>query len=314
MNKTRNAWMIIKEVFGHLIEKEANVEFSQLESAVIEESFLAYHKWGTLHEISYEDEIIDWTVAENILAELCIPDHYEEETNIPGYEDGAWLSYWISELVWQLRRTFHRMFGNIRIVTHNGNLADTVLDQCKALHYLEDDSWRLHVNLEVIDSGYIAAPTLSEFRTLMFHWQENHGNVVGQQRNYEGCNGVYIGRNREVYDNRGISGIQNTDVPMGNPFSAKAHRTYNLVTEAGPMDVYVKDKLSACYAFYLNKVNRLILYGLDDGDDHWTHLIDLQDHDLICHCGDFTNQRNEKKFCHGLVLAALADWLNPYVV
>lgn len=311
MNKTKKPWEIITRLWGKQIEDEFDIHPDILEAAVIEEAFRTYFTYGSLQDTSYDGENVDWTATENLLHELEMADLYLEDTDIPGYEDGAWLSYWISDLIWKLRNTFLRMFGNLTIKVLNGNLATVSLVEAKAIMW-EDDVWRLQTSCNSIDSGLIAAPTLSEFKTLMYYWQEMFGSKVGQVKNYDGDYGIYIGRNRHLFEYNGPSGIRNSAVPMGNPFSSKSNRHYNIVTEDGPFDVLVKDKLSACYAFYLAKVDRLIQFGLDDGDDHWTHLIELHDSELICHCGDFTNQRDSSKFCHGLVLSGLTELFYPY--
>ena len=255
------------------------------------------------------DESVDMSLAEDIVNNVFSGSIIREYDADGGQQ---YIDVDLYGLVQDLRLLLCRHIDNRRFVDKDGNLNARIIE---TIHPLVPEGvggdWIVHVEYRLHDTGLVIFPTISEFKTLMYYWQEKFGEYVGHANSEDAVDQVatYIGRQMDKY---GGSGLEMPQVCMGNPYSTLSNKPFRYVDSDGRAQLLLlESKLDACFAYYIKSVNDLIQCGNENdvgsNHRHWVRFYNLYGSPLACHCSNFSNEKSASRFCHGLVIAGLSE-------
>lgn len=317
--KIHRAWKNITERYADKINERADAGEYDSPFDAFEAELVGHIVHTTLDFGNYEGEVNGWfsdmgavnldgAVAEDIQYNFFSGKSIEVESE-DSRSPGSYLDVEVAEMLFDLRRHYHRLMTRGRCVEANGHLHIRTIITIHPLVYSQNGDWFVTVEVDTADTGLPMSPTLDEFRTLLLYWQSRYGELVGHADSDEAEDhyATYIGRNGNKYANR----LDLPSKPMGNPYSSLSGSSVRFDTDHGVESFVVDSKLTACYAYYLKSVRDLVHYGNNDDElnprNHWVRFYNLFDRHVACHCGNFTNKKAESRFCHGLVIHGLAE-------
>lgn len=253
---------------------------------------------------------LDGSAVEDIIEDIFNGDDPEIPNSDAKWNLSRYMSLELTDVLCNLRMHYHRSVCESKFSKIGINMGVRRITNIVTTLHTPNGDWFVGVDFDIVDTGLPLSPTEGEFRTLMFYWQAKYGKLVGNARSEEAAehDATYIGRNVNQFTHLNIP-----DVPMGNPYSSLAHSVvrYDTFDERGIDTLEVTNRLTACLAYYLKSVRDLIAAGNEDDQCcnrvHWVRFYNLQDEYLACHCGNYTDRKAATRFCHGLVIHALAD-------
>lgn len=303
-----------EDIHNSIISDKYANEAERLEAEVICLITRATIEFGSYNgEVSgyhsdFGDVAVDGALAEGLINEVFNGAVVEIQN---GYN---FLDLDLTSLVRNLRRHLYQHVHPSRFIEYDGKLyAKRVVSISPGVPHGPNGDWMVCVEFEEVDTGLVVTPTLDEFRMLMFYWQAKHGSLVGHANSEEAAEegATYIGRLTEKYAG---SELEMPQICMGNPYSSLSNRPFQYIDTGGVRhSLMLKGKLEACYAYYIKSISDLIEHGNEDdyrsSHRHWARFYNLHERLLACHCSNFSNKRSESRFCHGLVIAGIAECL-----
>lgn len=255
------------------------------------------------------DESVDMSLAEDIVNNVFSGSIIREYSEEHGEQ---YIDVDLYGLVQDLRLLLCRHLDNHRFINHEGSLNIRIIE---TVHPLVPEGvggdWLINVESRIHDTGLIVVPTIDEFKTLLYYWQEKFGEYVGHANSEKAVDEVatYIGRQNSKY---GGSGLEMPQVSMGNPYSHLSDKPFRYVDSQGLNQILLLEtKLDACFAYYVKTINDLIQRGNENdvgsNHRHWVRFYNLYERPLACHCSNFSNGKSASRFCHGLVIAGISE-------